>query len=213
MHHARAVATCIALLLAPVLGCAGDDDEDSDNVARSLDDIRAEQRSWKKRELENYTFVWVERCFCPIIEPVGGVRVEVHDGEVVSAIGQQSGIPHPGIDRDIDYFYEKAIAGLQSLQHVDALTLRFDRQNHVLAEFVLDATRDGSDDEYSLAVTCFDLEPDACPIVRLTEAECTAQMAMVVAIDEDKRERICRGGISIGQVDPGKTVCCRIRGL
>jgi hypothetical protein len=216
MQPSLFLATCIALVLAPALGCAGDDGddgEDSNNVADGLHDLRAEQRAWKKRALENYTFVWEERCFCRIIEKVGGVRVEVRDGEVVSAIGQQTGIPHPGLDRDIDYFYERTIARLESAQHIDALSLRLDRQNHVLLEFTIDANLEGADDEYSMGVPCFDLEPDACPIVRLTEAECTAQMATVVAIDEDAPGKICRLGVSIGQVDPGKTVCCRVRWL
>ena len=135
------------VVVAGVLGLTGcGDDRRTSNVSDT--EIALEEQAWISHQIDDYTIVYRESCFC-----VGGeVTVVVRDGKIDSAERQtEPGVNAPPVGNPL------TVPGLFDLirraqREADNLEVRFDDDLNFPDRISIDWERNAVDDEYGLTV-------------------------------------------------------------
>jgi Family of unknown function (DUF6174) len=188
-----------SLVLVAAYACGGVD----------VEDLRKHASQWTQENIDSYTFIWFEGCFCDV-QDVGGYRVRVRNGVAQEAIGVQTGIPFRTRELTIDNIYARAIAIAET--DPDEFKITYDAKHRFPTSIHVDQDSGAEDDELSLEVRCFsrDVDDAVCPVNTLSLAECEEKTGTATLVDPDAPETACESISSqaIGRIEGDVRVCC-----
>jgi hypothetical protein len=139
-----------AVVLASVaVGCQTH--ADSCESTRGITDS---QRTWQARHLEDYRFVWQQRCYC-LPEAVQPIDVTVRHGEIVSAVGADGSAVSDEVRKNImtiDALYAYVGEAQCTAEQVRVTGLH----DGVPDRVYVDRSRSVADDEFDVAISGFE---------------------------------------------------------
>jgi hypothetical protein len=186
------------LISVAAIGCGGVD----------VDDIRQHQQSWREADIQDYAFVTHVGCFCDLTD-FDGIRHEVRNGHVVSAVGVATGLPFSEEARTIDDIFEEAISSAR--EDPDVFRIRYDETHDFIRALEVDSDSDAEDDGFTIEVRCFSTDVDnGCPVTTLSEAECAEADGTPREVAEPDPWLTCEPAYPgpIGRISSSDRVCC-----
>lgn len=147
IRSALLMLACSALLIQ-LSGC-GDSDRRESNVSDA--DIASQEKDWLEQQVNDYTLVYREQCFCP---DSGEITVVVRDGKLdratrsdpVTGNGQAT-VSNP---QTINALFDLV---RRAQREADELKVRFDSSLGYPDSISIDWTRDAVDEEYGISVS------------------------------------------------------------
>jgi uncharacterized protein DUF6174 len=200
LTHRALVLGCLIVATAAV-GCTD-----------YTEDVQAHYDKWKAQGIEDYVFVWQQRCFCG---STGGVRVTVRDGKVISAVSTMTGEPEEEYyAHTIDELFDEAIEYADD--GPDDFDAAYSDEYAYISEYSVDPDTNTADEEYGIAITCFEANTTAstaCPLKGITAEKCKQQLGWPVSDPDHTRK--CPNDVAgaligvIGEWDDSDELCCR----
>jgi hypothetical protein len=173
-----------------------------------LSQIEERQRTWQRRRLSDYVFVFDEHAMFRVAEREHA-RIVVRDGKVVEARSLLYGGATNKLDKlpTMDELFERAkqLASFGNDGVAATFSAEYDDSEGTLQRVAADGRLEIADDEASFEVGCFSTQPGGCSPALLTQQQCRKAGGWLAAANGNACER---EGWSIGLLADDK-MCCR----
>jgi hypothetical protein len=165
--------------------------------------------TWAKKGPDSYTYVVQRMCLCEITEPV---RVVVEKNRLVSAVGEESGLPW---GEEIGETMTELLAFAKTIgerKNAD-YEAEYDPELGYLVSLRFDESEQVMDDEMQINVSCFaeGTDDSDCPLPTMDASECSSPNTPTT-IDTESPKATCGvfegTTMSLGAISGGNLVCC-----